>query len=420
MTSHVAHCPNCGSAAGSADVFCGECGTSLTATAPPPPRPVAQVHAPGQPRKKKGKWLFRGILLAAVAGGVWFFFLRPANYTPPQRQQPQLPQAVAGTMREFPIDTDPNQPGRLTSVVSQSFPPGGKPESVSVPAQHLPPGITPSDLPNYGTAVTSGQYTTPGVSDPVNVHVIDTGGNFTSGPQLTATVAQATGGTRTGIEVQSPQGSTYRGERIQTPEIVIHILVNQYSATIIIVYAPTPAAQPMGERLASNVGNGRGIVDQPGMENAWWTLPSSLPYGFVLEGTMVATPSDLGLDPSVLSSGGPGGIDPEIGKFIGSLDQLLPQRFVSAGYRDPVGAEWNVLIFEYESVRKAQNLWTLLKWTVGFQMIGVQVGNSPGLTVQVDEGQILLFQKGPYFVAIMAPPNNGMEFTLTFAQSLQI
>lgn len=424
MNSSARRCPSCGTAAGPDDLFCGDCGAKLLVG------PVAQVsRPPGSPAgetppsapKSRRKWLIRGLVLTGALAAVWFLFLRAEPYTPPTRNEPQLPQPVAGTMREFPIDTGVTDPARLTSAVSQNFSSSESTTNVSVPAAHLPPGMSPADLPRYGTAVTSGQYRTAGATDPVNVQAIATRGNPTAaGQQITRAVAEATGGDRTGIEVASPQGGTYRGERIRTMQVVIYVLVSQYGSTVIIVYAPTPAVQPVAERLAGNVGNGRGIMDQPGMQNVLWTLPRTLPPGFVLEGTMVATPSDLGLDPDTLSSGGPAGIDPEIRQFMGAMEELLPERFVSASYRGPAGAEWGVLVCDFDSISKAQNLWRLLNWTVGFQMVGVQVGTVAGLTVETDDGQILLFQRGPYVVAVVAPPDTTMELILVFAGSLQI
>lgn len=424
MNLTARHCPSCGTAAGPADVFCGDCGAKLVAgpavQTAPPAAPVS-AGSPAGRSKSRRKWLIRWLVLAGALAAVWFFFLRPEPYTPPPRNEPQLPQPVAGTMREFPVDTGATDPARLTSAVSQNFPSSESTTNVSVPAAHLPPGVSPTDLPRYGTAVTSGQYRTAGATDPVNVQAIESRGNSTAaGQQITRAVVEATGGVRTGVEVASPQGGTYRGERIRTTQVVVYVLVSQYGSTVVIVYAPTPAVQPVAERLARNVGNGRGIVDQPGMQNVLWTLPRALPAGFVLEGTMVATPSDLGLDRDTLRSGGPAGIDPEIRQFMGSLEELLPARFVSAAYRGPAGAEWSVLVCDFDSIRKAQNLWRLLNWTVGFQMVGVQVDTVAGLTVETDDGQILLFQRGPYVVAVVAPPDTTMELILLFAGSLQI
>ncbi|HJN19161.1 MAG TPA: DUF5684 domain-containing protein [Armatimonadota bacterium] len=256
-------CPSCGAVSAASDTFCGRCGGALPAVAPRAPVmwPVAVGVA---------ALMFVGTLGAGAVG--WGAMGALGRYTAPQRQAPDLPERIAGTITEFPVDTDPDSPLRPASVISKVYADGkigtdtdgdgdvdgddsatdDSSQIASVPEDWLPPGVEESSLPGRATSMTAATYTpaTPTASpgsggDRVVVIVLETPADpsETAG-QLAGEVAAATGGETTGVEVVNPSGETYVGVKVSTGDSVVIILEKQTAPVVICIYAPTEPMIP--------------------------------------------------------------------------------------------------------------------------------------------------------------------------------
>jgi len=102
------------------------------------------------------------------------------------------------------------------------------------------------------------------------------------GDGLATSVVQATGGTRTGVKVQSPKGGVYVGSKIRSPQANVYVLTKQGADIVILIYGEDPSTQGIVDRLAQNVGNGEGLVDYPEVKSSLWTLPASTPTDLTL------------------------------------------------------------------------------------------------------------------------------------------
>ena len=102
------------------------------------------------------------------------------------------------------------------------------------------------------------------------------------GDGLTASVVQATGGTKTGVRVQSPKGGIYIGSKIRSPQGNVYVLTKQGEDIVILIFGEDPSTQATVDRLAQNVGNGEGLNDDPEVKESLWTLPAVTPSDLTL------------------------------------------------------------------------------------------------------------------------------------------
>src|SRR5207245_782722 len=212
------------------------------------------------------------------------------TYTAPARNPAQIPERLAGTMTEFPVDTDTKSDGSMEpgSVITEDLGSGGSTSSSQqVPQKWLPPGVTRARLPQVAVTMTSAAYrprrrpgaTTESAVDQIYVHVLRALQNQVQQliDEIARSVTQATGGSRSGVRVQSPGGIVYTGSRIQSPQISVYVLQRQGSDIVIMIYGASPAVQAATARLAGNVGNGQGLNDSPTIQTTVWTLPRQPP-----------------------------------------------------------------------------------------------------------------------------------------------
>lgn len=432
----VSACSNCGTPVEPGKTFCDNCGISLAVPIPvPPPVPVAAPRRRGFPF---GKVLLLGclgiIVIGVLAiGGVGLYAWRRASYTPPPRTQPQLPQRAAGTMTEFPVDSDPNSPAQPTSVVSQNLTPsqpGSSSQSGNSSQVPLPPGVDRGTLPQRASSITSVTYNAhPGTGatghgptaagttgGEIYVHVLD--GQPQAGDTIAVGIAQATKGDRTGVRVQSPTGAVYSGSRIRNPQVCVYVLAKQSSNLVIIIYAPDPSTLDVADRLARSVGNGAGLNDYPVIKGSLWTLPASLPADLMLQEVNTLTRADI--ERSFAGAGNAGG-DEETRKVLEQMRQLIPERLVGSRYTDAGRQEWGALEFEYSSGFQAWRTWLLARSLLGLAgSQTVTVRGVSALYMDQDNKRLLIFQKGPYFVVLSGPSASPVDRIIGLGDAFQL
>jgi hypothetical protein len=428
-------CSQCGTPAAPGEGFCRNCGKQLfapTITAPPPAIPPLQTPSIAPPVKKRRSPLMMGclviiglIVVGAAAGGIYVW--RRASYTPPVRKAPEIPQRAAGTMTEFPVDNDPNSPATPTSVQTESLSNATAKMEGSGPAK-LPPGIDRPALSKGATTMTSATYrrrpktsgaTTPTASPKEEIYIcvltaMPSQPGFVEG--LSASVARATSGQRTGVQVQSPKGGIYIGSRIRSPQANVYVLSKQGGDIVILIYGTDPSTQDVVDRLAQNVGNGEGLVDYPEIKNSLWTLPASTPSDLKLQEINMLTGQQI--EASITSSAGSGD---ETQRILSQMRPFIPARLTGARYTDGGRQDWVALEFEYESTFQAWRTWLLARGALGLG--GAQsttVREVDGLYLDQEGKRILVFQKGPYLIFLSGPSGSTVDKLVTLGNQFQV
>src|SRR6266700_1979306 len=209
-------CTTCGTPILGVESFCRNCGQAA-------PAPILARRASTGKLALIGA--FTSVIVVALVGGVaWFTLFRGLSYTAPDRKPPAIPERLAGTMTEFPVDTKSDGSMEPSSVITEDLGAGGSTSSSQrVPQKWLPPGVTRARLPQSAGTMTSAAYrprrrpgaTTESAVDQVYVHVLRALQNQVQQliDELARSVTQATGGTRSGVRVQSPGGVIYTGSR---------------------------------------------------------------------------------------------------------------------------------------------------------------------------------------------------------------
>jgi hypothetical protein len=240
---------------------------------------------------------------------------------------------------------------------------------------------------------------TPGQSDAIAVEIV-----------------KATSGTRTGARVQSPNGGIYAGSKIQNTKITVYVLEKQSSDVLILIYAPTPSTQAAVARLAANIGNGGGLNDYPETKTTVWALPQKPPSDLVLISFTTKTRAEMDWSSDLKSSGN----DAETQKMIDYFSQFIPERATHAVYRDGARRDWEVMIYDYESTRRAWNTWFFLSWTIGLSGNSIRTKHGGGIYADTDEGRALMFQKGPYMIFVLAPNGTQTDKLISFGDGFQV
>jgi hypothetical protein len=375
-----------------------------------------------------GCLVFLGLIVVlAGIGGIYVW--RRSTYTPPDRQAPAIPERAAGTMTEFPVDNDPSDPSRPTTVQTEIL--GGTlaKNSSSTPSTKLPPGVDRSGLAKGATSMTSSTYRpkrlipTSGSSTASNqgnvyINVVTTMPNQPNfGDGLATSVVNASGGQRTGVRVQSTTGAIYVGSKIRSSDAYVYILTKQNSDIVIILYSDDPSNQPMVDRLAQSVGNGQGLVDYPEVKESLWTLPASVPSGLTL--VEINTISGAQIEAQIVSSAG--GSNADFQKFLGEMRSFIPDRLTGARYVDSNRQEWNTLTFEYGSSFSAWRTWLLARGALGLGGAeSTTVREVTGVYMNQDGMKILVFQKGPYLIFLSGPGNASINGLVALGNGIQV
>lgn len=408
-------CPNCRAAARPGEAFCGECGAALPRSAPAPGvkrTPVLQLAAVG------------AVLVAVFVGGssaaIWGWMGSALAYNPPSRTAPALPGRMAGTMKEFPVDSAPSSPAKPDAVVAETYwADGAKPK---VPEKWLPKGVDRSTLPKRAKSLTAATYRKKKGDEPVVVSVLEPKEGSDLSGSLTDEVTRS-GGTKTGIEVQSPTGTTYTGVRIEQPTTQIYILTRSDTGTVIIVFAPDPSVFGTADRLAQNLGNGLGLAEPDTEENPnpLFLLPTTLPAGLTLTDLQSLTAEEVLAQQEWREAEAEASSDAQARKALAAIRQLLPERWTIAEYADASRKTWRAGVLDYADVRRTWFFMYFLKSLLtAAEMRTVTVRGVEGWLVKEGSATSLVFQKGPYIAIVDAPDGTPAEQLIAFGDAIQL
>jgi hypothetical protein len=366
-----------------------------------------------------GCLILLGLLgVVGLAGGIYVW--RSASYTPPERKEPAIPERAAGTMTEFPVDGD-SQP---TNVQSEAL--GGTiAKSSDKSSTKLPPGVDRTKLAKGATAMTSSTYKpkskTPSspstsTSGDVYINVLTANpGQTNFGDDLASSVVMATGGTKTGVRVQSPTGVIYTGTKIRSPQTNVYVLTKQGGEIVILIFSPDPASQTMADRLAQSVGNGQGLLDYPEIKDSLWTLPAVTPPGLTL--VEINTVTGAQIENSIAAAGG----GEDVQRTLSQMKPFIPARLVGARYTDGSRGEWATLTFQYESTFQAWRTWLLARSALGLGGAeSTTVREVTGVYLNQEGMRILVFQKGPYLIFLSGPAGANLDRLVSLGDQFQV
>ena len=479
------------------------------------------------------------LLVFGVFG--WFTLANAFAYAPPERKPPAMPERTAGTLTEFPVDTDATAPLTPESVIAEDLQNSPKSGSDNQTAKRLPPGVNCENLRQRGaTTLTTTVYR----RRPKTEQLTPVGEIFICVLRITpgqadviaVDIVKATSGNRSGTRLQSPRGGIYVGSKIQTPQTLIYVLEKQGADTLILIYSPTAAMNDAAIRLAGNVGNGEGLSDYPETQNALWTLPQQKPSDLVLIDFSTKTRAEMGLAPSDLNSNGtntnrktddvpvvkPGFVgcykdtsafdldgflersqsntpqrcietcraksfkyagvqysesclcgnsygkygaadncnmkctgdssqicggyssngiyttgfvakdvqvtdnrnkdlkNADTQELIDLFSQFIPERATHARYQDAARRDWEVVIYDYDSTRRAWNNWLLLSWTVGLGGQSISLKHGGGIYADTGDGRALIFQKNPYLIFVLASAATSIDKLILLGNGFQV
>jgi hypothetical protein len=410
-----AHCPNCGVAANPDERFCGECGTDLDAAAEPASVPATAPVAPKEVRRSTAASVAIIATAAVVIGGVYIFW----NYggrASGKRDTPAMPPVIAGTMTEFPIDTEPMHPLMPDAVVTQQVTGG----NLRVPVAWLPPGTGPA-IAQRARAITATTYRTHSPDPPVTVAVLSTaaGQSGDAAREIASAVTKANGATESLIEVKSPLGQVYEGVRLKTDTQSTYVLARDEPPNVVIVHAQTARQAPDAARLAQNVGNGAGLGAFPALQSSLWTLPSRVPAGLELQEARTLPASEL---TAIDAQAGDAArqLGPEAQQWAGRLTRMLPDQLVMARYQDANKQNWGIIRGEYTAAGRAMTIWTMLR---GFMTMtsteALPIKNTTGRITDFDRQRVLIFRSAASLVLTLAPSGTPSDQIRQLAEGIQ-
>ena len=352
-------------------------------------------------------------VVAVGAGGAYVWYR--TSYTPPERKAPDIPQRAAGTLTEFPVDTDKNNGSQPGSVETESLG-GTTAKSDASTGTKLPPGITRTGLAKGATSMTSSTYK----KIPVGTS-IPAGGDvyinvLTAIPgqpgfinELVTAVQTTMSGQVTSVTVQSPKGATYAGSHIVSSTGNIYILGKQGSDIIILLHGADPSSKETVDRLAQNVGNGEGINDYPEIKDSLWTLPATTPSELTLVQISMMTGAQI--ESSIGSSG----------DLPSEMRPFIPDRMTSARYTDASKQEWVAINLQYGSSFQAWRTWLLARGALG---LGggetTTVRDVDGIYLNQEGKRIMLFQKGPYLIFLSGPAGAPVDRFVKLGNQIQV
>jgi hypothetical protein len=530
-------CQSCGTPIVAGETFCRNCGDSAATV-------VAKTE-----RTSIGQMALIGagtalavLLVFGVFG--WFTLANAFAYAPPERKPPAMSERTAGTLTEFPVDTDANAPMTPESVIAEDLQNAPKDSSDNQTAKRLPPGVNRENLKQRGgTTLTTTVYRRrPKAEQPATIstpvgEIYICVLRITPGQAdaIAIEIVKATSGNRSGTRIQSPRGRIYVGSKIQTPQTLIYVLEKQGADTLILIYSPTPAMNDAAIRLAGNVGNGEGLNDYPETQNALWTLPQQKQSDLVLIDFSTQTRAEMGLAQSDLKNNGTntnrktddvpvvksgfvgcykdtnvfdldgflersrsntpqrcietcrakgfkyagvqysesclcgnsygkygaadncnmkctgdssqicGGYssngiyttgfvandiqvkdnktidkNADTQELIDLFSQFIPERATHARYQDAARRDWDVVIYDYDSTRRAWNNWLFLSWTVGLGGQKISLKHGDGIYADTGDGRALIFQNGPYLIFVLAPAATNTDKLILFGDGFQV
>ncbi len=380
------------------------------------------------------------LTLVALTGAGFVAASRMSKTAAPAAAQATatLPERMAGTLTEFPIDTAPDNPARPTQVVSESYAPpveGESRGSGQISSQRLPPWIAPASLAALAENATAAEYVTANAGAKVNVVTMalrDTHNGELAMPTRQQLDEIAPDATVTGLELQTPGNVTYRGFRVSTALAVYYALRRGDTNTAILISAQEAGGIAVAERLARNVGNGQGLLEDEQYRGSFSRLPPP-PPGTSVQLVRTFTEADITaavaeMDAAMANSGQ----DPEMAKFAELLPlakTMLPGSISIAGYASSMNSADGFIagVASYSSVSNAWTAMQALRTVQAFIPPGlpmtvktIEVGGSTAFAVDGDDsgkpfGAILL-RRGSS-VAVLTGENSTSQALLPWAET---
>lgn len=282
-----------------------------------------------------------------------------------------LPTRVAGTLTEFPIDTNTQNPAMPTNVVTKNFSSsggeGGIPISTS--AGQLPPWISPDTLPAIAENATFADYHTNGSTSSVSVVTLTMrDNNSILTPPLQAELQGLVAGAKvSGIELNSAAGAAYKGYRVSSPDSNYYALQRSGTNTAVIISANEEAGIEIAERLASNIGNGQGLLEYEEYRSSFGQMPST-PAGATMEFMQTYTEDDIAWMVQQFNNEiAQEEIDPEFASMIEMARAIVPSNVSVAAYTTPQREKmYGVAVAGYSS---SSISWTALQTVAMLQSI---------------------------------------------------
>jgi len=343
-------------------------------------------------------------VIALGSGGIYVW--RRTVYTSPQRTAPALPERAASTITEFPVDNDSAAPAIPISLQTETLSGTTPTKSEFEMPIKLSPGITRTALAKGASSMTSSIYQTRRETQPVsssevgNVYIYVLTLLPTREPladELADAIQEQIGGEKTDVKVESSTGFVYAGSKIHSAGSNAYVFNKQGVDMLILLYAHDSDAMVI-DRLAQNVGNGQGLFDYQEVKNSLWTFPASVPPGLAL--TELNTRSQGQIEKSLIA----GQKDADGEKIIAQIRWLIPARLSSTEYVGLDHQIWVARNFEYRSTFHAWRNWTLVR--VWLRLAGaksITVSDVSGLYLSEQGMSMLVFQKGPYIIALTCP-----------------
>ncbi len=398
---------------------------------PPPVRPplvTALIHA--------------GVALTVVAlTGAGFLaasrLSRTADATAAQATA-TLPERLAGTLTEFPIDTAADDPARPTQVVSESYADPADGESRGggqISSQQLPPWIAPASLPGLAENATSAEYVTANAGAKVNVVTLsmrDTRNGELTPPTRQQLAEIAPDATVTGLELSTPENVTYRGFRVTTALAVYYALRRGDTNTAILISAQEAAGMAVAERLARNVGNGQGLLEDEQYRGSFSRLPPP-PPGTSVQMVRTITEADIAAAVAKMDANmAAASADPEMARFAEFLPlvkTVVPRTISTAIYTEARDSK-DGFIAGVAGYSSGSNAWTAMQALRTLQaflppglpvtVTTIDVGGSTAFAVDaVDSGKpfgAILLRRGSS-IAALTGVNTTSQALLPWAES---
>jgi hypothetical protein len=139
----------------------------------------------------------------------------------------------------------------------------------------------------------------------------------------------------------------------------VFVLSGPADNAVVIIYAADRAARETAERLAGNVGNGKGLDDYPETAQPMNLIPDTLPGGLSLEATKTVNTDNM-ISPEQI--GDVVGKGREAQQWIDKLRSHMPNSITSATYRDASRRPWEVLAGDFGGIGRSWYTWTVLRF----------------------------------------------------------
>jgi hypothetical protein len=231
---------------------------------------------------------------------------------------------------------------------------------------------------------------------------------------LATTIVKETGAEKTGVKVESSTGFVYVGSKLRSPQGNVYVLNKQGTDILIMIYSPDTNPKVI-DRLAQNVGNGQGLFDYPEVKDSLWTLPALTPPGLTL--VEINTVNDAQIESSLMGSEK----DEDAQKIISQIRSLIPSRLTGAKYVDDNRQEWMARTFEYGSTFRAWRNWLLVRVWLGLAGAKtISVRGVSGFYINQEGMTLLVYQKGPYIIALTGPTGATSEGLVDLGNLFQV